>query len=245
MSQNQQYTEYWKLLSLAEDFLRYRKRSGEYRPPEWNAPPPPPVPTAQAPSRGVPQPRRPRTEHPFVEIGGSAACKGCGIARMGKSPIGAIGRENPQLLVLCGPPSVDAEQANIPLAAEEMDYFLKWIGAIDLTLEEQVMLMNFPRCRPPGNRPPFPEEMNLCAKVLRELVKKSPPRAILTLGPVSSAYFAGIPGAKVSKIRERIGMWEGIPLLSTYSPDQVLTYGELKRPVWEDLKRVRNILNGG
>ena len=125
-----------------------------------------------------------------------------------------------------------------------MDYFLKWMTAIELDAEQDVLLMNFPRCRPPGNRPPYPEELKRCSRSIEELIEKSRPLLILTLGAVPSAFFSGNPGRKVSEIREQLAQWKGIPVLSTFSPDQVLTWNELKRPVWEDLKRVRNLLNG-
>ncbi len=243
MNQKQQYTEFWELLSLTEDYIKYGKKSGEYTIPDFteaadslqtNAP------EVESPGLEI----RPNREHPLIRLPSDNACRNCGMAKMGKKPLGAVGCETPRLLILCGPPSVGAEQNQIPLAAEEMDYVLKWISAIDLSLERDVMLLNFPRCRPPGNRPPFPEEMNGCASVVRTFIGKHKPSVILTLGPVPSAYFTGNPGLKVSEIREGVAQWEGVPVLSTYSPDQVLTYHELKRPVWEDLKRVRNFING-
>lgn len=244
MSQKQQYTEFWKLLSLTEDYLKYGKKTGEYVAPVFSDSPVPasnPRPAGPASRSSV---VKQNTEHPIVHLNTESACQNCSIAKMGKTPVAAIGTDTPRLLVLCGPPSVDAEQSQVPLAAEEMDSFLKWISAIDLDLEKDVLLMNFPRCRPPGNRPPFQDEMNRCGKVIQELVERVKPILILTMGPVASAYFTGNPGMKVSKIRENIAQWHGIPVCVTYSPDQVLSYDKLKRPVWEDLKRVRDLING-
>ena len=244
MNPKQQYTEFWKFLSLTEDYFRYGKKTGEYEPPELTDSVQPLQAAPESRPAGIPKTVRPNTEHPLVHLNTDQICQGCGIARMGKKPVAAIGTENPKLLVLCGPPSVNAELNQVPLAAEEMDYFLKWMAAIELVPEKDVLLMNFPRCRPPGNRPLFPEELKRCSWSIEALVERSRPVVILTLGPVSSAFFTGNPGLKVSEIREQLAEWKGIPVLSTYSPDQVLSYNELKRPVWEDLKRVRNFLNG-
>ncbi|OQY33374.1 MAG: hypothetical protein B6241_08095 [Spirochaetaceae bacterium 4572_59] len=244
MSQKQQYTEFWKLLSLTEDYLKFGKKTGEYIPPVFSDSPAAVV----NPGSSSPVPRNHRvkqnTEHPLVPLNTESACEHCSIAKMGKTPVPAIGTESPRLLVLCGPPSVDAEQSHVPLAAEEMDSFLKWISAIDLDLEKDVLLMNFPRCRPPGNRPPFQDEMKRCATIVQELLERVKPVLILTLGPIPSAFFTGNPGMKVSAIRENVAHWNGVPVCVSYSPDQVLSYDELKRPVWEDLKRVRDLING-
>ena len=242
MDQKQQYTEFWKFLSLTEDFLKYRKKSGSYDPPEFRSvsEQPVPAPSLQEPEVEV----KPNTDHPLVPIAAGEDCVNCAARKMGKDPVPAIGSQTPALLVLCGPPSVNAEQNHVPLAAEEMDYFLKWMAAIDLDLEKDVLLMNFPRCRMPGNRPPFPEELNRCARYLPDLIKDHKPVLVLTLGPVAASCFMGSPGQKVSELRDQIGQWQDIPVIATYSPDQVLTYDELKRPVWEDLKKVRELLNG-
>ncbi len=246
MSQKQLYTEFWKVLSLAEDYVRFGKRSGEYSPPQWQDPKhqtaPPAGPDIQSKSESPVAPR-PNTDHPLVHLDTREACSRCPVARMGKTAVPAIGAAKPKLLVLCGPPSVRAEENHVPLAAEEMDYFLKWMAAIDLDMEKDVLLMNFPRCRMPGNRPPFPEEMSRCAGSIEASVSDLAPAGILTLGPVSSAYFLDAPGRKVSELRGMAGAWKGIPVLATFSPDQVLNFDELKRPVWEDLKKVRDLLN--
>ena len=166
MSQKQLYTEFWKVLSLAEDYVRFGKRTGEYTPPQWQEFQKKAVPPATAGGQNKkesPVAPRANTDHPLVHLDTRDTCGRCPVARMGKTAVPAIGAEKPRLLVLCGPPSVRAEENNVPLAAEEMDYFLKWMAAIDLDMEKDVLLMNFPRCRMPGNRPPFPEEMSLCA----------------------------------------------------------------------------------
>ncbi len=247
MNQKQLYTDFWKLISLSEDFIKYGKRSGEYVAPEWNTAAPPNSPSGSASQKSgkeSPVAPRPNTDHPLVSVDTREACGGCALSRMGKSAVPAIGADKPRLLVLCGPPSVRAEENHVPLAAEEMDYFLKWISAIDLDLEKDVLLMNFPRCRMPGSRPPFTEEMNRCSSSIDSFLFNRKVEAILTLGPVPSAFYMNEPGRKVSEIREKNGLWNGIPVFATFSPDQVLSYDELKRPVWEDLKKVRDLLNG-
>ncbi|MDA3955745.1 MAG: uracil-DNA glycosylase, partial [Oceanispirochaeta sp.] len=70
------------------------------------------------------------------------------------------------------------------------------------------------------------------------------PKIIRSMGASCSAWFLGQKGMKVSEMRGRLYEWNGIPLVVSYSPKQVLDFGELKRPVWEDLKSLRNVLNG-
>jgi len=245
MNQKQIYTDFWNLLSLTEDYLKYNKNTGDHTPPSFDNPPPAQEAVHAAASGGT---FAPRAGGPGGRASAGEAvlpdCPGCSIRRAGRGAVPGRGSSRPRLLVVTGPPSVRAEQEGIPLAAEEMDYFEKWIAAIGLDLGKDVYLTNLTRCRPPGNRPPFPEEMNRCTGSIREFIRKVSPEVLLTMGPVPSAFLTGQTGLKVSEIRGQFFDLEGIPLLTTYSPDQVLSYPELKRPVWDDLKRIRNVLNG-
>jgi len=125
-----------------------------------------------------------------------------------------------------------------------MEYFEKWMDAIGLSPGRDLCLQNLTRCRPPGSRPPFPEEIKRCGTVLAHQLAIHRPRVILALGPVCGTWFARRKGVPLEELRSQIYNWEGIPVVISYSPHQVLTHDELKRPVWEDLKTLRNILNG-
>ena len=114
MSPKQQYTELWKFLSLTEDYFRYGKKSGDYEPPELTVSRAPVQQAIKDSSSGPAKTVRPNTVHPLVHLKTESVCQGCGIARMGKKPVAAMGTEKPQLLVLCGPPSVDANRIRFP-----------------------------------------------------------------------------------------------------------------------------------
>jgi DNA polymerase len=174
----------------------------------------------------------------------SENCQNCSMSKAGRKAVPVLGNQNSDLWVITDPPSLEAERLGLPLGPDEMDYFQKWMAAIDMNLPEDLCLMNLTRCRPPGSRPPFPEEITRCAKDLESRLNRRRPRVLFSMGPSCSAWFTGQKGMKVSEMRGRLYDWYGVPLVVTYSPIQVLNFGELKRPVWEDLKSLRNILNG-
>jgi len=231
MGQNELYTEYWKLLNRTEDYLRYGKEIVHNTPPFQIRKSPEPLQPA------VPQ-EIPISSYP------SEDCGNCAMSKTGRRAVPILGNMNSDLWVITDPPSMEAEKLHLPLGHDEMDYFQKWMTAIDMKLPDDLCLQNLPRCRPPGSRPPFPDEINRCSRELEAQLTQYKPKILLSLGVSCSAWFSGQKGKKVSEMRGRLYEWKGFPLIISYSPEQVLNFGELKRPVWEDLKSLRNMLNG-
>jgi len=230
MEQNELYTEYWKLLNRTEDYLRYGRET-KHRIPDFQ------------PRKTAVQ-NRPETGNEMpVSSFPSEDCGSCAMSKAGRRAVPLYGNPDSDLWVVTDPPSLEAEKLHVPLGPDEMDYLQKWMAAIEVELPGGLCLQNLPRCRPPGSRPPFPDEISRCARELESRLIRHKPRVILSLGASCSAWFTGQRGMKVSEMRGRLYEWKGVPLVVSYSPDQVLNYGELKRPVWEDLKSLRNLLN--
>jgi len=231
MGQNELYTEYWKLLNRTEDYLRYGKEI-DHQLPQFQ------IRKAPQQNPGTPPPEHHISSYP------SEDCGNCAMSKAGRRAVPPLGNFNSDLWVITDPPSLEAEKLHHPLGPDEMDYFQKWMTAIEMNLPDDLCLQNLPRCRPPGSRPPFPDEINRCARELENRLSQHKPKVILSLGLSCSAWLTQQKGMKVSEMRGRLYHWKGIPLIVSYSPEQVLNFGELKRPVWEDLKSLRNVLNG-
>ncbi|MDC7232271.1 MAG: uracil-DNA glycosylase [Spirochaetales bacterium] len=231
MDQKKLYTDFWNLLSETEDYLKYGKKTRRDEAPVF---------TERPPEDLSPQNAAPAEEF----IPDSEHCQSCPRGKDGKTAVPLMGSVRSDLWVITDPPGLEAEKLNKPLGHSEMEYFEKWMAAIEMSLPGDLCLQNLTRCRMPGNRPPFPDEINRCAREIVQRLEQHRPKALLVMGPATGAWFSGQKGKKVSEIRGQLYTWQGLPVVVTYSPDQVLNYGELKRPVWEDLKSLRNILNG-
>ena len=69
------------------------------------------------------------------------------------------------------------------------------------------------------------------------------PRVILALGRTAIQSLLGTTEG-ITKLRGRFLEFDGIPLLATYHPSALLRDAGLKRPAWEDLKKLRAFLDG-
>ena len=107
----------------------------------------------------------------------------------------------------------------------------------------QVYIANVIKCRPPGNRPPEPDEVLTCQPFLEAQIKAIKPRAIVALGATAGKFMTKTADP-ISRLRGRFAAWDGIPVMPTYHPAYLLRNPEAKKTVWEDLKLVMDVLGG-
>jgi DNA polymerase len=101
-----------------------------------------------------------------------------------------------------------------------------------------VYICNVVKCRPPENRTPEPDEMQICGQFLSRQLMAIQPKAICALGSTAAkALLGGKDG--VTKLRGKWHKWRDIPLMVTYHPSYLLRpYNQdAKREAWEDLKK--------
>ncbi len=106
-------------------------------------------------------------------------------------------------------------------------------------------ITNIVKCRPPGNRDPHSDEVIACWPYLEEQIKILHPRVIVTLGaPAAKTLLDTNSG--IGRLRGRFHDYHGIPLLPTYHPAYLLRSYTLenRKKVWEDMKMVREFIEG-
>jgi DNA polymerase len=141
-------------------------------------------------------------------------------------------------------PGADEDAAGRPFvgrAGKLLDDMLASRGQIGLYRDKNCFIANVVKCRPPENRDPLPEETAACAPFLARQIALLKPLLILAVGRISAQTLLKT-GEGIGKLRGRFYDYEGVPLLPTYHPSALLRSPELKRPVWEDLKKLRTKL---
>ncbi len=102
-----------------------------------------------------------------------------------------------------------------------------------------VYICNVVKCRPPDNRTPEADEMEICGQFLFRQLMAIRPKAICALGSTAAKALLG-KREGVTKLRGKWHEWAGIPVMVTYHPSYLLRpYNQnAKREAWEDLKKV-------
>lgn len=167
-------------------------------------------------------------------------CQKCRLCAGRTYPVPGEGNPHARLMFIGEGPGHDEDQTGRPFVGRAGQLLDKMIGAIGLSRED-VFIANVVKCRPPQNRAPEADEVAACMPYLRAQVGLIRPQVIVLLG---SSALGAILGPEHRITRER-GAWverKGVWFMPTFHPAALLRDESKKRPVWEDLKKVRDKL---
>ena len=101
---------------------------------------------------------------------------------------------------------------------------------------EDVYICNVVKCRPPENRTPLPDEMEICGQFLTRQLLAIAPKAICVLGATAAKALLDKKEG-VTKMRGNWYRWHDIPVMVSYHPSYLLrAYNQsAKREAWADL----------
>jgi uracil-DNA glycosylase len=206
--------------------------------------PPPVSALVEAPTRAPTQaPTRAAADPEALAALSSRAlsCTACVLSAARKSVVFGEGVPSPIVLVVGEGPGAEEDNQGLPFVGASGKLLDKMLSSIGLSRRENCYIANIVKCRPPNNREPAPDERAACMPFLREQIRLLSPKAILCAGRTAAqALLATTEG--INRLRGKNYSYEGIPLVATYHPSALLRDDTLKRPAWEDLKRLRDII---
>ena len=172
-------------------------------------------------------------------------CRKCVLCERRNKVVPGAGSDNPKVLIIGEGPGGDEDRQGIPFVGAAGQYLDKWLAAINLDRTKDCFIGNIVKCRPPGNRDPEASEISACLPYLERQIALLKPQIILTLGRISGRIITG-EETGIGRMRGRIYSYKGIDVIPTYHPSAVLRSPEkYKRPVWEDLKKLKAELDNG
>jgi uracil-DNA glycosylase family 4 len=175
-------------------------------------------------------------------------CRRCRLHEGRNQIVFGVGDEKSPLVFVGEGPGADEDAQGIPFVGRAGQLLTQMIEGtakkegIPL-LRSQVYICNVVKCRPPGNRTPEPDEMEICGQFLFRQLSTIKPRAICALGGTAARALTGHKEG-VTRMRGKWFQWREIPVMVTYHPSYLLRpYNqEAKREAWEDLKRLLHFI---
>jgi uracil-DNA glycosylase family 4 len=171
-------------------------------------------------------------------------CRRCRLCEGRSKIVFGSGSEKARLVFVGEGPGADEDAQGLPFVGRAGQLLTQMIEntaakeGIPIHRSD-VYICNVVKCRPPENRAPQPDEMEICGQFLARQLMALRPRAICALG--STAAKALLPTKDgVTRMRGRWHKWRDIPVMVTYHPSYLLrAYNQsAKREAWEDLKTV-------
>ena len=198
-------------------------------------------PSVDAPSRGVSadEIRRLPTLDAVRDV--ALGCPRCRLAETRTKVVFGEGDPQADVMVVGEAPGQDEDRTGRPFvgrAGRLLDLLLMTAGFE----RERVYICNVLKCRPPGNRNPLPDEVEACSPYLLKQVELVRPKVIVAFGTFAAQTLLGTD-VSIGRLHGRLHQYRGIPLVPTYHPAALLRNPGWVRAVWEDLQRVRGVLD--
>ncbi len=166
-------------------------------------------------------------------------CKLCGLHKLRTKAVPGEGNRSAEVMFIGEAPGRDEDLQGRPFVGRAGQLLRKIIVAMTFR-EDEVYITNIVKCRPPDNRVPNREEEEACWPYLVRQIELIRPRVIVTLGKTPADTFVPDRGGMTAR-RGRFGEYHGIPVMPTFHPAYLIRNEgnrELKRMVWEDMKKV-------
>src|SRR5690606_24676842 len=173
------------------------------------------------------------------------AYDGCNLKFRATQLVFADGNSEAKIMLIGEAPGAEEDRQGKPFAGRSGQLLDRMLAAIGLD-RTKVYIANTVPWRPPGNRTPTPEEMELCLPFLNRQVELVGPRLIMTLGgPAMQTIFKTTAG--IIKMR---GKWQDVaigshhvPALPTLHPHYLLSITRAKPQAWRELLSFRRRMN--
>lgn len=168
-------------------------------------------------------------------------CRRCSLCEGRSRIVFGGGSARADVVFVGEAPGREEDRQGIPFVGEAGRLFERILFAMKLTREE-VYICNVIKCRPPGNRDPQPEEIEVCEPFLKRQLAAIRPRVLVTLGRWAAQTLLR-ERTPIGRLRGHWRDYENIPLMATFHPAFLLRNPAAKKELWSDMKKVMEKLD--
>lgn len=187
-------------------------------------------------------PATPKTPSPTIEalMQEVAGCTRCRLSQGRNKLVFGAGNPDSGILLVGEGPGATEDMQGLPFVGRAGELLDRILDAIDLN-RRSVYIANVVKCRPPGNRVPAPDEVDACFPILIRQIEIMKPEVIVALGASAALSLLGTRKG-IGALRGEFHQFRGTLVMVTYHPAALLRSPALKRPVWEDMKKLSVLL---
>ena len=153
----------------------------------------------------------------------ASTCTKCRLAEGRTQVVYGVGHPNADLMFIGEAPGFHEDKQGEPYVGAAGQLLNQLLSEIDVP-RAAVYINNVILCRPPGNRDPFPDELEACRPWLDERIAIIDPAVVVTLGNWATRYILGRQ-ISISRVRGQRFPWNGRIVIPTFHPAAVLHGG--------------------
>ena len=175
----------------------------------------------------------------------------CDLKKGSRNLVFSSGDLDAEVMIIGEAPGREEDIQGIPFvgrAGRLLDKMLRQIGLtrnkdqLSHNLIKTAYICNVIPWRPPHNRDPSTEEIEMMLPFLRRHVSLIQPKIIVAMGNISCRALLGQTG--ITKLRGNWFDFEKIPLMPMCHPAYLLRNNAAKKDAWSDLLKIKEKLEG-
>ncbi|HUG52060.1 MAG TPA: uracil-DNA glycosylase [Vicinamibacteria bacterium] len=170
-------------------------------------------------------------------------CRRCKLAGGRKTIVFGQGHPQARLMFVGEAPGADEDEQGLAFVGRAGQLLTDIIEKGLKIPRKDVFIANVLKCRPPQNRNPEPDEILSCQPFLEKQIALIRPKVLVGLGKFGAQWLCKSM-EPISRLRGRVGDYDGIKVVPTFHPAYLLRNPGAKKDVWEDMKVVRRLLGG-
>ena len=167
-------------------------------------------------------------------------CTRCELHGSRTEAVPGEGPTQAEIMFIGEGPGASEDKQGRPFVGASGKFLDRLLEQASLTRTE-VFITNVVKCRPPGNRDPLPDEIEICtSNYLQHQIEIVNPSIIVTLGRHSMGLF--FKGAKITQIHGQMRKVGERFVIAMFHPAAALHQQSLKSTIMEDFARLPELL---
>ena len=153
----------------------------------------------------------------------ASTCTRCRLAQGRTQVVYGVGDPHADLMFIGEGPGYHEDKQGEPFVGAAGQLLNRMLAEVEIPRSD-VYIGNVVKCRPPGNRDPFPDEIEACTPYLREQIELIDPVVVVTLGNWATRFILD-KQVSISRVRGQRFPWNGRTVIPTFHPAAILHGG--------------------
>ena len=164
-------------------------------------------------------------------------CNKCPLYRFATNSVPGAGSVDADVMFIGEGPGQKEDELGLPFVGAAGKLLDQMLESIDLNRDD-VYIANVVKHRPPENRDPKPEEVEICWPYLMRQIEIIKPKLIVCLGRHSLGRFLNDVGT-ISQVHGRAFVKNGQAYMALYHPAVGLYNGGMRKTLFEDFAKIK------
>lgn len=173
---------------------------------------------------------------------------GCDLKKLANKTVFADGNPQSSIMFIGEAPGSNEDAEGIPFCGESGKLLDNVLASINISRKHNAYITNTVFWRPPANRQPTQEEIDICRPFVEKHIALINPKLIVLVGNVAATSLLG-KNAGISKIRQEYYLYTNqylikpIQTTSIFHPAYLLRQPMQKKATWYDLIKIHDYIN--